>query len=72
MEVRCDAFGVDEPSGEGLRTYGVQTRRPCVGGSAREGLTLQLEPVCRWVLPAEKGLDIPREAFPELRCRQHW
>jgi hypothetical protein len=67
MEVPFDAVGVDEPSGEGLRTYDVQTRRLCGEGSAREGLTLQLEPICRWVLLAEKGLDITREAFPKLR-----
>ena len=66
-EVPFDAVGVDEPSGEGLRTYGFQTRRPCVEDGAREGLTLQFEPVCRRVLLAEKGLDTTREAFPELR-----
>jgi hypothetical protein len=62
------------PLVRGLRTYGIQARRLCVGGSAREGLTLnlQLEPICRWVLLTEKGLDITREAFPEPRCRRYW
>jgi hypothetical protein len=50
---------MDEPSCEGLRTCGVRIRRLCAEGSAREGLTLQLEPIYRWVLLAEIGLTFP-------------
>ena len=65
MEVPFDSVGVDKPSREGLRTCGVRARRLCGEGSTREGLTLQLEPIYRWVLLAEKGLETSRKVFPE-------
>ena len=65
MEVPFDSVGVDEPSCEGLRTCGVWIRRLCAEGSAREGLTLQLEPIYRWVLLAEKGIRHSPRGFPK-------
>jgi hypothetical protein len=65
VEVPVDSAGVDEPSCEGLRTYGVQTRRLRGEGSAREGLTLQLGPICRFLTSRGRVRYFP-EGFPGI------